>query len=223
MALINNVLEGCDGFAIAYMDDILIYSPDEKTHLKHFEIIFKKLKKAKLKIKISKCSFLKKHLSYVGTIDGPEVSYVAVGDHPSDIILLEEENLYNQIWSHWNYEQVLLQNSSPAGNASPSGIPEQPEEQHQCPGCSSPPPGTPPVELLQLPQGASSSGPLSAQQQQPQPGTSGQAAIPYGPHPKPVPETSRQIVTQQMCKSLHSYQNAEDHGRQPSAEERIIK
>ena len=60
MALINNALEGCDGFAIVYMDDILIYSTDEKTHLNHFEIIFKKLKKAKLKIKISKCSFLKK-------------------------------------------------------------------------------------------------------------------------------------------------------------------
>ena len=66
MALINNVLEGCDGFAIAYMDDILVYGPDEKTHLKHLEIIFKKLKKARLKIKISKCSFLKKHLHYLG-------------------------------------------------------------------------------------------------------------------------------------------------------------
>ena len=37
------------------------------------------------------------HLFYFGTRYGPEVSYVAVGDHPSDIILLEEENLYNQI------------------------------------------------------------------------------------------------------------------------------
>ena len=36
------------------------------THLKHLEIIFKKLKKAKLKIKISKFSFLKKHLHYLG-------------------------------------------------------------------------------------------------------------------------------------------------------------
>ena len=110
-------------------------------------------------------SELTKYLSYVGTIDDPQVSYDAVGDHPSDIILLEEENLYNQIWSHWDYEQALLWTSSPAGNASPSGIPEQPEEQHQCPGCSSPPPGTLPVELLQLSQGASSSGPLSAKQQ----------------------------------------------------------
>ena len=30
MVLINKVLEGCGGFAIAYMDDILVYSPDEK-------------------------------------------------------------------------------------------------------------------------------------------------------------------------------------------------
>ena len=141
-------------------------------------------------------SELTKHLFYFDTIDGPEVSYVAVGDHPSDIILLEEENLYNQIWSHWDYEQVLLQNSSPAGNASPSGIPEQPEEQHQCPGYSSPNPGTRPVELLQLPQGASSSGPLSAQLQQLQPETSSQAATPNGLHPKPEPETSGQTVTQ---------------------------
>ena len=140
-------------------------------------------------------SELTKHLFYFVTTVGPEVSYVAVGDHPSDIILLEEKNLNNQIWSHWVYEQVLLQNSSPAGNASPSGIPEQPEEQHQSPGCSSPPPGTPPIELLQLAQGASSSGSLSAQQQ-PQPGTSNQAATPSGPHPKPEPETSGQIVTQ---------------------------
>ena len=66
----------------------------------------------------------------------------------------------------------------------------------QCPGFFSPPLGTPPVELLQLLQGASSSGPLSVQQQQPQPGTSSEAAIPNGPHPKPEPETSRQIVTQ---------------------------
>ena len=66
MALINQVLEGCDGLAIVYMDDILVYSSDEKTHLKHLETILKRLRKARLKIKISKCSFLKKHLDYLG-------------------------------------------------------------------------------------------------------------------------------------------------------------
>ena len=41
------------------MDEILIFSKDEETHLEHLEITFIKLKKSKLKIKISKCSFLK--------------------------------------------------------------------------------------------------------------------------------------------------------------------
>ena len=49
MALTNKVLEGCEVFTIAYMDDIVIFSKDKETHLKHLEIIFMKLKKEKLK------------------------------------------------------------------------------------------------------------------------------------------------------------------------------
>ena len=66
MALINKVLEGCEVFALGYMDDILIYSPDEETHLIHIEAIFIRLQEAKLKLKLSKCSFFKKHLHYLG-------------------------------------------------------------------------------------------------------------------------------------------------------------
>ena len=61
MALINRVLEGCETFAIVYMDDILIFSVDEETHLKHIKLIFEKLDDARLKIKLSECSFFKKH------------------------------------------------------------------------------------------------------------------------------------------------------------------
>ena len=66
MALINKVLEGCEEFALGYMDDILIYSPDKETHLIHIEAIFKCLQEAKLKLKLSKCSFFKKNLHYLG-------------------------------------------------------------------------------------------------------------------------------------------------------------
>ena len=59
MALINKVLEGCEEFTLGYMDDILIYSPDEETHLIHIEAIFKHLQEAKLKLTLSKCSFLR--------------------------------------------------------------------------------------------------------------------------------------------------------------------
>ena len=38
MALLNRLLEGCEEFAFGYMDDILIYSPDEETYLLHIYI-----------------------------------------------------------------------------------------------------------------------------------------------------------------------------------------
>ena len=50
------------------MDDILIFSPDEETHLKHIKIIFKKLQEAQLKIKLEKCHFFKKHVQYLGHV-----------------------------------------------------------------------------------------------------------------------------------------------------------
>ena len=48
------------------MDDILIFSVDEETHLKHIKLIFEKLDDARLKIKLLKCSFFKKYLYYLG-------------------------------------------------------------------------------------------------------------------------------------------------------------
>ena len=60
--LISIVLQDCSDFAMAYLDDIIIFSQNEEDHLKHIEIIFKKLKKAKLKLKESKCDFFKKEI-----------------------------------------------------------------------------------------------------------------------------------------------------------------
>ena len=54
---ISIVLQDCSNFAMAYLDDIIIFSQNEEEHLKHIEIIFKKLKKAGLKLKESKCDF----------------------------------------------------------------------------------------------------------------------------------------------------------------------
>ena len=58
--LISIVLQGCSDFAIAYLDDIIIFSKNEAEHLEHIEIIFQKLKEAGLKLKESKCDFFKK-------------------------------------------------------------------------------------------------------------------------------------------------------------------
>ena len=64
--LISIVLQDCSNFTMAYLDDIIIFSPNEEDHLKHIEIIFKKLKKADLKMKESKCKFFKKEIHYLG-------------------------------------------------------------------------------------------------------------------------------------------------------------
>ena len=55
--LISIVLQDCSEFMMAYFDDIIIFSKNEKEHLKHIEISFQKLKKAGLKLKESKCNF----------------------------------------------------------------------------------------------------------------------------------------------------------------------
>ena len=64
--LISIVLQDCSDFAMAYLDDIIIFSQNEQEHLKHIEIIFKKLKKAGLKLKESKCNFFKREIHYLG-------------------------------------------------------------------------------------------------------------------------------------------------------------
>ena len=64
--LILIVLQGCSDFAMAYLDDIIIFSKNEGEHLKHIEIIFQKLKEAGLKLKESKCDFFKKEIHYLG-------------------------------------------------------------------------------------------------------------------------------------------------------------
>ena len=65
-ALISEVLKGLSHFAIAYLDDIIIFSKTEEEHLQHLEIIFQRHREAGLKLKWSKCSFMKLHIEYLG-------------------------------------------------------------------------------------------------------------------------------------------------------------
>ena len=65
--LINEVLAPFN-FAFGYLDDILIYSTDVETHLRHLELMFQRLREVDLKLKMEKCSFLKKHIQYLGHI-----------------------------------------------------------------------------------------------------------------------------------------------------------
>ena len=60
----NQVLQGL-GFAIAYLDDIIIFSNNELEHLQHLETVFKRLQDAGLKLKESKCDFFRSQIHYL--------------------------------------------------------------------------------------------------------------------------------------------------------------
>ena len=55
-------------FAIAYIDDIIIFSKTPQEHLSHIQMVFEKLKSANLSMKKSKCSFFSKEIQYLGHI-----------------------------------------------------------------------------------------------------------------------------------------------------------
>ena len=65
--LVNEVVSGLD-FAFGYLDDILVFSPNMATDLQHLWILFERLRAGDLKLKESKCNFLKKHIQYLGHI-----------------------------------------------------------------------------------------------------------------------------------------------------------
>ena len=65
--LVNEVLSGLT-FAFGHLDDILLFSRDMETHLKHLRSLFEKLREANLKLKEVKCNVLKKHIQYLGHI-----------------------------------------------------------------------------------------------------------------------------------------------------------
>ena len=77
--IMSQVLSALD-FCFVYLDDIIVYSSSWKENLQHLEVVFKHLKKANLKIKLSKCQFVKRHLHYLGQL---------ISEHGIQLILEE--------------------------------------------------------------------------------------------------------------------------------------
>ena len=50
----------------AYLDDVIIYNKDPKSHFRTLETVLRKFKEAGLKAKLSKCEFLKAKIAFLG-------------------------------------------------------------------------------------------------------------------------------------------------------------
>ena len=68
--VINKAIGHCSDFAANYLDDIIVFSRTTEDHMEHLEKIFEALQVTDLKIKVSKCEFFKKHVSYLGFLIG---------------------------------------------------------------------------------------------------------------------------------------------------------
>ena len=68
--VINKAIGHCSDFAANFLDDIIVFSRTAEDHMEHLEKIFEALQVVDLKIKVSKCEFFKKHVSYLGFLIG---------------------------------------------------------------------------------------------------------------------------------------------------------
>jgi hypothetical protein len=65
----NKVLDETQGqYALAYIDDVIIFSKIYEEHIQHIQEIFDRLSAAGLKLKPSKCNFCMKKVKYLGHV-----------------------------------------------------------------------------------------------------------------------------------------------------------
>jgi hypothetical protein len=65
----NGVLrEYLDKFVIVFWDDILVYSKSKEEHEHHLKMVLQVLREHQLYAKLSKCSFYRKQIPYLGHI-----------------------------------------------------------------------------------------------------------------------------------------------------------
>ena len=55
-----------DNLLVLWMDDLLIYSQTAEENLKHIHLVFEKLWGTEIKLKMSRCEFLKSKIEYLG-------------------------------------------------------------------------------------------------------------------------------------------------------------
>ncbi len=70
--MINSIFTGLLGKTVfAYLDDIIIASKDQESHLESLKLVLQKLEEAGLKAKLAKCEFLKAKINFLDhVVDG---------------------------------------------------------------------------------------------------------------------------------------------------------
>ena len=70
-AMFQRLMQNCLGelnltYALVYLDDVIVYSKTEEDHLRRLQAVFEHFHEHGLKLKPSKCSFLRKQIAFLG-------------------------------------------------------------------------------------------------------------------------------------------------------------
>ncbi|KAM9969339.1 hypothetical protein ACTFIR_001171 [Dictyostelium discoideum] len=109
---IQSIMDEFDDFALAYVDDIVIFSDTFDDHIKHLNMVLDKLKANKIYLSTNKCKFFEKEIEFVGHVLSSEG--IRVRDSKVDAILdLPEPSTVKQVRSligACNYYKKFIRN-----------------------------------------------------------------------------------------------------------------
>ncbi|GFY64438.1 retrovirus-related Pol polyprotein from transposon 17.6 [Trichonephila inaurata madagascariensis] len=68
--LMAELLQGCEKFALPYLDDVAIFSENWDDHISHIDKVLERIQNAHLTIKPAKCKFAQDSVKYLGHVVG---------------------------------------------------------------------------------------------------------------------------------------------------------
>uniref|UniRef100_A0A8C2JKG0 ribonuclease H n=1 Tax=Cyprinus carpio TaxID=7962 RepID=A0A8C2JKG0_CYPCA len=71
---------------LVYLDDVIVYSPDFKSHLEHLEQVFRSLERYGLKLQPDKCQLFRKEVKFLGHV----VSAAGISVDPEKVVAVQE-------------------------------------------------------------------------------------------------------------------------------------
>jgi len=98
-----------DQFVVVFIDNILVYSKSEKEHAEHLRVVLQVLKEQRLFVKLSKCEFWLREVSFLGHVISK--GGIAVDPSKVDAVIQWESSksvLRSEVFLDW---QVTIRGS----------------------------------------------------------------------------------------------------------------